>query len=131
MSWSEEFNETSFDDWAFLAKAPALPASLKLYEELQGLGFKLVILTGRSEEQRAVTEHNLKLAGYHSWERLFLRGPSDQGTTAVVYKSGRRAELVAQGYRIHGSSGDQWSDLLGSPMATRSFKLPNPMYYIS
>ena len=59
------------------------------------------------------------------------RGPSDHGTTAVVYKSGKRAELVAQGFRIHGSSGDQWSDLIGAPMATRSFKLPNPMYYIS
>lgn len=58
------------------------------------------------------------------------REASDVGKKAVVYKSERRAELEAQGYRIHGNSGDQWSDLLGSPMAVRSFKLPNPMYYI-
>ena len=38
--------------------------------------------------------------------------------------------MMEEGYRIHGNSGDQWSDLLGSAMAARSFKLPNPMYYI-
>jgi HAD superfamily, subfamily IIIB (Acid phosphatase) len=59
------------------------------------------------------------------------RGSSDNGKKAVAYKSEKRAELEAEGYRIHGSSGDQWSDLLGLPMAARSFKLPNPMYYIS
>jgi HAD superfamily, subfamily IIIB (Acid phosphatase) len=58
------------------------------------------------------------------------RDSSDIGKTAVAYKSEKRAELEAEGYRIHGSSGDQWSDLLGLPMAARSFKLPNPMYYI-
>lgn len=124
------YNETAWDEWVFQGKAPALPASLKLYEELQGLGFQLVLLTGRPEDQRAVTEQNLLFSGFCCWERLILRGPSDHGTTAVVFKSGKRAELVAQGYRIHGNSGDQWSDLLGSPMATRSFKLPNPMYHI-
>lgn len=59
------------------------------------------------------------------------RQTSDYGKPAIVYKSERRAELEEQGFRIHGSSGDQWSDLLGLPMAIRSFKLPNPMYYIA
>ncbi|XP_008798586.1 acid phosphatase 1-like [Phoenix dactylifera] len=127
---SEDFNETTFDEWVNLAKAPALPASLRLYEELLGLGFQVVLLTGRVEAQRNVTAENLSFAGYHSWNRLILREDSDIGKKAVRYKSGRRAELEAQGYRIHGNSGDQWSDLLGSPMAMRSFKLPNPMYYI-
>lgn len=127
---SEDFNETAFDDWVNLAKAPALPASLTLYEELLGLGFQPVLLTGRIEDQRNITEQNLSFAGYHSWNRLILREAPDIGKKAVVYKSEKRAELEAQGYRIHGSSGDQWSDLMGSPMAVRSFKLPNPMYYI-
>lgn len=39
--------------------------------------------------------------------------------------------MVKEGYRIVGNSGDQWSDLLGSSLAIRSFKLPNPMYHIS
>ncbi|RZS26535.1 hypothetical protein BHM03_00059893 [Ensete ventricosum] len=58
------------------------------------------------------------------------REDSDMGKPGVVFKSERRAELEAQGFRIVASSGDQWSDLLGFPMARRSFKLPNPMYYI-
>ncbi|CAL5053330.1 unnamed protein product [Urochloa decumbens] len=128
---SEEFNETSFDEWVDAAKAPALSSSLKLYNELQGLGFHVILLTGRSEFQRNSTEANLLFAGYQSWEKLILRQPSDIGKTAVLYKSERRATMEAEGFKILGNSGDQWSDLLGTPMATRSFKLPNPMYFIS
>lgn len=59
------------------------------------------------------------------------RGLDDHGKTATVYKSEKRSEIVADGYRILGNSGDQWSDLLGSSLSNRSFKLPNPMYYIA
>ncbi|XP_062149367.1 acid phosphatase 1-like [Alnus glutinosa] len=128
---TKTYNETSWDDWVKLGEAPALPASLKLYKEIVQLGFKTFLITGRDEHQRNVTEKNLLSAGYTNWERLILRGPSDQGTTAVAYKSVKRAELEYQGYRIQGSSGDQWSDLLGFAVAKRSFKLPNPMYYIA
>ncbi|KAL6006050.1 hypothetical protein ACLOJK_040095 [Asimina triloba] len=128
---AEGTNETAFDEWVELAKAPALPASLSLYEELRNLGFRFVLLTGRNEYQRNATIENLLDAGYSSWERLILRGASEESETALVYKSGRRKELEEEGYRIHGSSGDQWSDFLGDPMAARSFKLPNPMYYIA
>ncbi|XP_030448644.2 acid phosphatase 1-like [Syzygium oleosum] len=128
---SEVFDDKTFDDWVALADAPALPASLSLYKELQQLGFTIFLLTGRSEHQRNVTEKNLLYAGYSDWERLLLRNADDQGKPAIVYKSERRSELESQGYTIHGSSGDQWSDLLGFAIAKRSFKLPNPMYYIS
>ncbi|KAK9178528.1 hypothetical protein WN943_027719 [Citrus x changshan-huyou] len=58
------------------------------------------------------------------------RSSDDHGKLAIIYKSEKRNEMVQEGYRILGNSGDQWSDLLGSPMPSRSFKLPNPMYYI-
>ncbi|KAJ0082276.1 hypothetical protein Patl1_09869 [Pistacia atlantica] len=61
---------------------------------------------------------------------LFERGISDQGKPSDLYNSEKRSELVKEGYKIHGSSGDQWSDLVGFFVAKRSFKLPNPMYYI-
>ncbi|KAK9131077.1 hypothetical protein Sjap_011564 [Stephania japonica] len=128
---SEAFDDKSFDEWAELAECPAIPASLRLYQEVQRLGFELVLLTGRYESQRNATTRNLLGAGYHGWDRLILRGPSDIRKTAMVYKSEKRMQLEEQGYRIHGSCGDQWSDLLGHPMATRSFKMPNPMYYIA
>ncbi|CAI9100478.1 OLC1v1037591C1 [Oldenlandia corymbosa var. corymbosa] len=128
---SEIFDEESFNAWVDLAEAPALPASLRLYRELQQLGFTIVLLTGRDESQREATGKNLYYAGYSNWERLFLRGPSDKGKTATIYKSEKRKKLVDEGYRIQGSSGDQWSDLQGFAVAKRSFKLPNPMYYIA
>ncbi|KAJ8435980.1 hypothetical protein Cgig2_004237 [Carnegiea gigantea] len=128
---SEAFNEDSFDEWALEAKAPALAASLSLYRELQRLGFKIILLTGRSEPFRNATAENLKSAGYDNWERLILRGATDKGKLAAVYKSERRKELTDEGYRIHGNSGDQWSDLIGFAVSKRSFKLPNPMYYIA
>ncbi|XXG45891.1 hypothetical protein AAC387_Pa02g0854 [Persea americana] len=127
---SEVFDETAYNEWANLADAPAIPASLMLYNVLKRLKFKLILLTGRTEVQRNATAKNLLLAGYSNWERLILRGIDDVGKPALVYKSHKRAELEGEGYRIHGNSGDQWSDLLGMPVATRSFKLPNPMYYI-
>ncbi|PIN04955.1 Acid phosphatase [Handroanthus impetiginosus] len=71
---SEIFDEPSFDDWVDLAEAPALSASLRLYNELQKLGFTIFLLTGRSEFQRNVTERNLLYAGYSNWKRLILRG---------------------------------------------------------
>ncbi|CAI9768243.1 unnamed protein product [Fraxinus pennsylvanica] len=54
----------------------------------------------------------------------------DHKKTAPIYKSQKRDEMIEEGYRILGNSGDQWSDLLGSSVSDRSFKLPNPMYYI-
>lgn len=61
----------------------------------------------------------------------YNRGPGDKHKLAIEYKSEKRQELVDAGYRIRGNSGDQWSDLLGYAIAQRSFKLPNPMYYIA
>ncbi|XVF34946.1 hypothetical protein REPUB_Repub18cG0102100 [Reevesia pubescens] len=55
------------------AAAPAIPVSLKLYNELKQMGFKVFVLTGRSENQRNATGKNLLFAGYTGWEGLLLR----------------------------------------------------------
>ncbi|OMO98981.1 Acid phosphatase (Class B) [Corchorus capsularis] len=127
----EPFNATLFNKWVMEGKAPALPESLKLYSKLLSLGIKAVFITGRSEDQRSATATNLKKAGYRTWEKLILKQPSESGTTAVVYKSNARKKLEENGYRIIGNIGDQWSDLLGTNTGNRTFKLPDPMYYIS
>ncbi|XP_065871746.1 acid phosphatase 1 [Euphorbia lathyris] len=126
----EIFNSVEFDNWVEKGAAPAIDSSLKLYKEILSLGFKVILLTGRGEEQRGVTEENLVNAGFQNWDKLILRGSEDRGKRAVTYKSEKRSEMLTQGYRIHGNSGDQWSDLLGFSLSNRSFKLPNPMYYI-
>ncbi|XP_010541004.1 PREDICTED: acid phosphatase 1 [Tarenaya hassleriana] len=127
---SEPYNEESFNEWVETGAAPAFDASLRLYSELKKIGFAIIILTGRDEEQRSITEKNLGDAGYSGWSRLILRGPENKGKSATIFKSGERSELIKKGYRIHGSIGDQWTDLLGFPVAERSFKVPNPMYYV-
>ncbi|KAB5574272.1 hypothetical protein DKX38_001466 [Salix brachista] len=128
---AELYNSTAFNQWVFTGKALALPESLKLYRKLLSIGIKVVFLTGRSEDQRAMTSNNLNTAGYHIWEDLILKKSSYSGKTAVFYKSSERAKLEKKGYRIIGNMGDQWSDLLGTSVGNRTFKLPDPMYYIS
>uniref|UniRef100_J3MB40 Acid phosphatase n=1 Tax=Oryza brachyantha TaxID=4533 RepID=J3MB40_ORYBR len=126
----ELFDHREFDKWVERGEAPAIPSSLKLYKEVRDLGFKTFLLTGRSEGHQGVTVDNLKKQGYHEWDKLILRAPADRKKTATIYKSEKRKEMEEEGYRILGNSGDQWSDLLGYSTSARSFKLPNPMYYI-
>ncbi|OEL20360.1 Acid phosphatase 1 [Dichanthelium oligosanthes] len=126
----ELFDHHKFDRWVERGEARAIPSSLKLYNEVRELGFKTFLLTGRSEGHQVVTAENLKKQGFHDWDKLILRAAGDREKTATIYKSEKRKEMEEEGYRIIGNSGDQWSDLLGSSMSARSFKLPNPMYYI-
>lgn len=53
--------------------APAIQSSLKLYEEILRLGFKIFLLTGRSEGQKIVTMENLKKVAFGDREKLILR----------------------------------------------------------
>jgi predicted secreted acid phosphatase len=47
----------------------------------------------------------------------------------IQYKSGTRAYIESQGYDIVANFGDQFSDLLGD-FADKTFKMPNPNYYL-
>lgn len=127
----EVFDNSAFNDWVDLAEAPALASSYRLYTHLLELGLKIFLLTGRDETQRNATQKNLVRAGYHTWEALLLRGIDDHGKTAVLYKSEKRLKIEQDGFRIRGNSGDQWSDVYGHATGNRTFKLPNPMYYIA
>ncbi|KAL7614872.1 hypothetical protein Lser_V15G09175 [Lactuca serriola] len=126
----EVFDCVQFDRWVVEGEATVIEPSLKLYEEVSWLGFQIILLTGRSEDKRNVTVTNLINAGYQNWDKLILRGDDDQGKSAIEFKSEKRKEIIEEGYRIIGNSGDQWSDLMGTSVASRSFKLSNPMYHI-
>lgn len=127
------FNSTKFAIWEQKGISPAVPGILDLYKKLQSLGFKIVFISGRSESLREVTTKNLKNLGFTTWEKLILKQTSDAGTSSQIYKEKKRNELLAQPqrYRIVGNVGDQWSDLVGENVGFRTFKVPNPMYYIS
>ncbi|KAL6608334.1 hypothetical protein ACP70R_041397 [Stipagrostis hirtigluma subsp. patula] len=125
----EPYNSTLFGAYVKEASAPALPESLRLFKRLQQLGIKPVILTGRREDKREATATNLHRAGYHGYEKLLLK-PVDARVRSLEFKSGERQKLVDAGYIIVGNIGDQWTDLLGAPEGGRTFKLPDPMYYV-
>lgn len=61
---------------------------------------------------------------------LFVcRSPEDEKKGVEQYKADVRRRLVNGGYHIWGIVGDQYSSIQGSPSG-RTFKLPNPMYYV-
>ncbi|XP_073066094.1 acid phosphatase 1-like [Primulina eburnea] len=125
------YNDTKFNEWVAEGVAPAIPAVRYLYNKLLTIGIKNVFLSGTNARFKEVRISNLHKVGYRSWEKIILKGEGDNGLSAVAYKSKRRTELVSQGYRIVGNIGDQWSDLLGDNVGSRTFKVPDPMYYIA
>ncbi|KAL6607716.1 hypothetical protein ACP70R_040779 [Stipagrostis hirtigluma subsp. patula] len=126
---TQPYNATMFNEYVKQGTAPALPETLRLYKKVVSLGIRPVFLTGRTENQRAITVINLRRQGYSGWEKLLLK-PVGAKLTAIAFKSGERQKLVDAGYVIVGNIGDQWSDILGAPEGARTFKLPDPMYYI-
>jgi predicted secreted acid phosphatase len=61
----------------------------------------------------------------------FCAGNITAGTSCptIQYKSGTRAYIESQGYDIVANFGDQFSDLLNG-FADKTFKMPNPNYYL-
>lgn len=108
---------------------PAIPATLKLYRYAKANGVAVFFVTGRMEEEREATGNNLKLSGYDNWDGLVLRDGDYKKVPASEYKTAIRKKLVAEGYDIIINIGDQQSDLNGG-FADKTYKLPNPYYFI-
>ncbi|PON94835.1 Acid phosphatase [Trema orientale] len=127
----EKLNLTSLEEWQGQGNAPALEYSLKLFNEIKSRGLQIFLVSSRREYLRSDTTDNLMKVGFHGWKSLILRGPEDEQVSVQDYKAGARKKLISQGYRIWGIVGDQYSSIEGLPSAKRTFKLPNPMYYVS
>lgn len=119
-----------FNAWIDTAKAPAIPGTLRLFNEAQKLGVSVFFITGRPESQRAVTEQNLNQQGFANWQKLIMRSGAAATKATIPYKSSMRAKIVGEGYKLILSVGDQWSDLRGTPQAEYSIKYPDPFYLI-
>lgn len=124
------YDSKAFNAWVETAAAPAIPGTLRLYKEAQRLGVSVMFLTGRPDAERVATEKNLHAAGFDGYTQLLMREPVDAKLTAIQFKSAQRARMVAEGYTLVLSVGDQWSDLHGKPEAEYSVKYPNPYYFI-
>lgn len=127
----EPYDPQGFKMWASRGGCPAIPAALRLFNKLVQTGFKVILITGRDEQTMVQpTTLNLHNQGFTAYERLILRSEANKGQSAVMYKSEVRKQLVGEGYRIWGNVGDQWSDLQGDCIGNRTFKFPNPMYFV-
>ena len=109
------------------ANSPAVAPTLGLYQQARAAGISVFAITGRSTTFESLTRQNLNAAGYTDLQGVFFK-PSSEAT--IPFKSGQRAAIEQAGYRIVANVGDQESDLDGGH-ADRSFKLPNPFYFIS
>lgn len=103
-------------------------------------GYTVFFITGRPVTQRHATAGNLAKVGYRvpaDASHLYLKDTTHPPAylrcgstcTTIQYKSGTRAHIEAQGYRIVADIGDQYSDLKGGH-TDRTYKIPNPMYYL-
>ena len=108
------------------ADSPAIGPTVDLYREARARGIAVFAVTGRPDSVESFTRDNLSTAGYTDLAGIYFK-PSGEPT--IAFKSASRAAIEQQGYRIVANVGDQESDLEGGH-ADRSFKLPNPFYFI-
>ncbi len=116
--------------WISQARDQPIVPTLELYRQARRYGMAVFFITGRPESVRAATERNLRAAGYDRWNALVMKpGNLPRLKSAAPFKAPARKKIAEQGYTIILDMGDQESDLAGG-YAQRTFKLPNPFYYV-
>lgn len=107
--------------------AQKIPATYALYQKACQAHVTVFLVTGRIPEERQKTIHNLTTEGFRGWQQLFLKPSSD--IPSKDFKTKTRKDIESLGYQIIVNIGDQDSDLVGG-YAERTYKLPNPFYFI-
>jgi predicted secreted acid phosphatase len=114
--------------WQALGQSKALAPTLALARRARELGVAVFFISGRPPSLLEATERNLQQQGYE-WTGVLLLPEGAHCTSAVDFKAPERRKITEQGYTIVLALGDQESDLLGG-YTERTFKLPNPVYYL-
>ncbi len=138
------FNPTTNADFVNDAAFPAVFGMPALVDWAGSHGYTVFFLTGRPTTQRPGTVTNLTKVGYTvplDVAHVFLKPTATDPLPAYLpcatialctttqYKSATRAHIESLGFNIVANFGDQFSDLNGG-FADRTFKLPNPMYFL-
>ncbi|MGB8945451.1 MAG: HAD family acid phosphatase [Streptomyces sp.] len=139
------YNNTTWDAYVKAAKRPAVFGMPGLVTYAKSKGVEVFFLTGLSESQREGAVTNLAKAGYDTQldtTHVFTKNktappaylsncatPAKWECTTVQFKEGTRKHIESTGYDIVGSFGDQVSDLAGG-YADKTYKLPNPTYFV-
>ncbi|MGZ6271293.1 MAG: HAD family acid phosphatase [Candidatus Limnocylindrales bacterium] len=136
---------------------PAVPGMVQMVNKAAKEGYAIIFITGRPAAQEAATLGNLTVDGtgidagypmpttlkdgedglftkpavadYPDYLKAACAGDPNGSCTTVHYKSATRAHVESLGYDIVANFGDQFSDLQGG-FADRTFKLPNPNYFL-
>jgi acid phosphatase len=111
-----------------LGRSKALAPTLTLARRALELGVAVLFISGRPPHLREATERKWRQQGYQ-WTAVVLLPAGAHFTSAVDFKAPERRKIAEQGYTIILSLGDQESDLRGG-FAERTFKRPNPVYYL-
>jgi predicted secreted acid phosphatase len=114
--------------WQALGKSLAIRPTLELTRRARELGVAVFFISARPPQLQEATERNLREQGY-AWDGLILLPEGAHFESAADFKAPERHKLAERGYTILLSIGDQESDLRGG-YAERTFKLPNPVYYL-
>jgi predicted secreted acid phosphatase len=114
-------------EWTQDAKVPAFPQVKELHDYLVSKGSKIIFLTARGYDEYDATYKNLITQGYVQFDTLITKNKDEREMKSVDFKSAKRIELVAKGYDILGTVGDQWGDLEGLHHGIK-VKIPNYLY---
>jgi hypothetical protein len=124
--------------WEQSAKAPPITPTLQLFNTAKQNHVAVFFITGRRSDEREATENNLHDVGYDGWEGLIMQGdvpeenirvkPGEEGSIAP-FKTAARKSIQDREFTIIANVGDQQSDLING-YAERTFRLPNPFYFI-
>jgi acid phosphatase len=115
--------------WQGLGRSRALGPTLTLVRRARALGVAVFFISGRPATLQESTERNLREQGYEWDEVILLPAGAAPFPSAVDFKAPARRKIVERGFTILLSMGDQDSDLRGG-YAERTFKLPNPVYFL-
>ncbi|MFF7329434.1 HAD family acid phosphatase [Streptomyces sp. NPDC090306] len=140
------YNSATWAAYVNQANRPAVFGSAELVQYAEKKGVEVFYNSGLNEAQRSAAVENLKKIGADvnlDSAHMFLKDaanppaylsacatPGTWTCTTVQYKGGTRKHIESLGYDIVANLGDQYSDLDGG-YADKTFKLPNPTYYVS
>lgn len=141
------YNSATWAEYVAKADRPAVFGTPQLVAYAKAKGVEVFYNSGLKESQRAAAVANLKKVGADinlDADHMFLKDAANPpaylsacataaawNCTTVQYKSGTRRHIEKDlGYEVIANFGDQYSDLEGG-YADRTYKLPNPTYYVS
>jgi predicted secreted acid phosphatase len=151
------FNPTTNGQFVNDQRFPAVPGMVDLLTTAEREGYAIFFLTGRPQAQEQATLGNLTADGvgvdagypkpttlsdgedglftkpavvdYPDYLKAACANDPNGSCTTIHYKSATRAHIESLGYDIVANFGDQFSDLTGGS-ADRTFKMPNPNYFL-